>query len=487
MNKEKSALKKNFTDSTYVVISANLIEICAGVVFFGWLARFGGLELVGYWSFIVVIPSLVAIADFGLTSAFTRKIAIDGVVDTVPYIYKAIIYAVLVVVVVALFFIVAHIFEIVVPTWIPLVLLSGVLLVVSDWLVSIRLGLQEQKWFNVKRASRTLAQFIFAILMLSVWSLSSYLGISLALLLGSVLDLIISYCLINRFINSSCKVHKKLGLGHLISLSRGFAPVNLLQRIQIPAWRIILYTALDAAALGFFSIAYRIPSIIRSVIVEVSRILLPGMSAVGRNGNKREIGVVLAQSILLLLTVSFPLSVFIFTNAHHFLEIWIGTVSEDIVFAIRVFTLVLFFTSLAIPFYWTLQAFGSADIVAICSFVSLLVVIAGGTLLLIVNDVLWFVAIVSLAQVLSSGLLLFWGERKYQLVKLCSTHINLWNVILFITGILAVMILVVLMQGFFKTSVLIGLIFKSLLFVFFALPIMIWFRNTEISKVGIGN
>ncbi|MBL1422415.1 MAG: hypothetical protein COC24_018065 [Alphaproteobacteria bacterium] len=453
MNTE-NLIRRNFLHSSGIVIIAFLLNAGLNVVLLGWFVRLGGFGLVGVWSFLNALLLYVLILDFGYTNALTRKVALSGPEQAIPYILKL---SGLLLTASFLGLICAGgglafttevegaFFSSDLQVGGIFAISAGVLQLLGNWGITLRLGQHEQFWFNVKSIVRVVVQSILSVVLLTKVPESPASMLGLAILLGSAVEVCLTLFLLVPFRTAffQAKSHC-VDKADLIALSKGFGASNLLERIKQPALQTLILIFGGTVGLGIFTVALRIPVVLSQSVSQAIIVLLPGLSQLKKEENRSGINNLLRDSTLLQILVVFPVCSIFLVYCDFFFLLWLGESSSQLLLSSRILTLAVMVNSIMIPYFWALQAFGDATKGAIANAVSLAIalVLGLGALLIFEGSVFGFSIAYLLSQAVLTGLVLYWSETRWQIVSASFRQISLLGTPLFLTSCAGLIVLI---------------------------------------------
>ncbi|MCG8442378.1 MAG: hypothetical protein MI723_11265 [Caulobacterales bacterium] len=413
-------VRRNFYQSFLIVFLAFFLNAAINIVLIGWLTRIGGFELVGLWSLMNTVVLIVILADLGNTNALTRHVAVHGVADSVPFIMMlSVLLAVSALVVTPLAVLGALFAGLETSIVIGGVLsgAGGLLQVLSGWAIALRLGLHQQYWFNIKTIVRVVSQSALAAGLLLFTPLEPVMAFGAALLAGGVLELVFAVAVLYP-LSAAMRAGAAAPWPSLRSardLARGFGMANVLQRLQEPVWRSIVGGLAGAAALGVFTVAWRLPLVLSASVSEGLRVLLPGLSQLQKESEAAAIHAILRDSVLVQILTCLPAAMFIAVFIEDVMTLWLGSTTPELLGTTRLLLASLVPTSLAVPYYWALQALGDASYVARATAISLAwVTIAGaGALMATGGGLLCFAGVILSAQIGFVVLTLWRSHRRW--------------------------------------------------------------------------
>lgn len=389
-------VRKNLRFTRIVVLLAFGVNAGTNVLLVGYFARIGGIDLVGQWAFLSAVALTVLILDLGTVNALTYRIARDGVDSLAAVIRQLLALAMTVGVVPVLLLPVGMVLSHALLVGTLLAALSALLQLSSNWLVAIRMGQQQQYWFNVKTILRVAVQAICAILFIKVLPVDRVTLLGAALFLGGAAELLMTVLLVHREFTMT---GPRANFRELRTLSAGFGMTDISQRAYQPLSQLLVAHMLGAAAIGVFTAGLRIPAVVGQSLNEALRGLLPGLSGMLATGKRDAAMDIMRDSVATQLTIVVPAGMVLIFHAHSLIGAWLGVSNPTIVAAVRIFAAALILFSCATPFHWAAQAGGQARAVGMVGLVLVCAVLGFGAIAMILGgNVLVFAAIYAAGQ-----------------------------------------------------------------------------------------
>lgn len=380
------------------------LNAATNVLLISYLARLGGLELVGTWVLLNAVLMVTLILDLGVTNTLSLCVGRDGVAATAPLLKRASRNG---------FWLATACLAAGVGLWavaqdhlLPFVIvaLAAVLQLSSNWRIAIRTGQHQQYYFNIKTIVRVLAQAVFAMVLLAFLPDDPELALAVALLIGGLLEVGFTQMATIRALSGN--VLPAATSRDLIRANTGFGSTSTFIRAFQPVSTLIITGLLDQVAAAVFNVALRIPVVISQSISEALRGLLPGLAALKASAPDR-IEAMLRDALISQIALIVPAVIFVLFHAELLLQVWLGDVPEGLSTALRMLLVSVVFTAIATPFHWANFALGwqkAASRVYITGIAGVFVVGALG--LVLSGDVLVFVGVYALAQIgMASGML----------------------------------------------------------------------------------
>lgn len=398
-NQSLSESRRNLRLTRVLVMFSFASNAAINVLLIAYLARIGGIELVGYWTLLGAVTLAVMMLDFGSVNALTYRIAKYGLESVVPVLHRLVALAALLGVALAIVLFSASMLREAVVQGVVLAALASLLQLVSNWLIAIRMGRQQQYWFNIKTIMRVIVQaiavvaaFEFGLVITEVFALG------LALVLGGLAELAMAYLLTFREFSFRGTSAPLKTLGELVG---GFGITDLSQRANQPLSQLLAAQLLGTGAVGVFTVALRIPSVLNQSLNEALKSLLPSLAKMLGNGDREDAIRLLRDSIAIQLTLVIPAGLILFTHAPVIIEIWLGDIDPSIVSAMRIFTAALILDALSAPFHWTAQAAGQANLLGKIGLAVLILVLSLGYFVMtLTGSVIYFALIYAAGQTL---------------------------------------------------------------------------------------
>lgn len=409
-----SQSKQNLRLTRIFVILAFASNAAVNILLIGYFARTGGIELVGQWALLGAVMLAVMILDLGTVNALTYRIAKEGMESVAPILRRLIRLAALLGT--GLVLVLAGASQVVaeVAQGVLLAASAALLQLVSSWLIAIRMGQQQQYWFNIKTIIRVVVQASAAIIALELGlPFSAIVVLGVALVSGGMAELLMAAIL--TFRDFSLR-GAGASFGELRKLVAGFSALNIGQRAYQPLSQLLTAQLLGAASVGIFTVALRIPVVVNQALNEALRALLPGLvKLLGSNDQSVAIRL-LRDSVATQLILVVPAGVVLFSHAPVIIDIWLGNTEPSIVSATRIFTAALIVTALGTPFHWAAQAGGEARFLGRIGLIALaLVLTIGAGVMMATGNIVFFALIYGIGQV----------TRAIGAILVCSVKLNL--------------------------------------------------------------
>lgn len=427
--------RQNMKKTRVTVALAFATTTGANFFLIGYLARFGGLDLVGIWSLYGAIILNVLILDFGLTSALTYQIAHQGLAEVLPVLRWVVRRAGLLILLLALAATLFgftgnwHLFG-----W-TLAIIAGFFTLVSSWLITIRMGQHEQYWFNGKTVLRVLGQSLAIVYLLSFTNGSPEIKIAVSLIFGAMLELVLSYVLVAGQLPLRGTVAR---LSDIKRSTRGFGLESFANRAYQPFAQFAVTAFEGAAAVGVFTVALRIPVAINQAITEALRALLPGLAELQAKGERIAVTRLLRDAIATQVVLILPIVVFLMFAADWITQVWLGQTQPMLTLAMQVFTANIAIFSLNTPFNWAVQAAGGIMAVGVLSAVRLVAVLVIGIVWSLAGGgVMAFVIAFAIGQSLYALTVTWVGHSRYDLVMPGLRGLNVIRSVLYMSASIA--------------------------------------------------
>ncbi|GGW46765.1 hypothetical protein GCM10011452_38090 [Gemmobacter lanyuensis] len=407
-------IRKHLRFTRIIVLLAFAFNAGTNVLLIGYFARTGGIDLVGHWAFLSAVALTVLILDMGTVNALTYRIAQDGVESLAAAIRRLLGLALAGAGALAVLIAVAISLSQTLMIGTLLAALSALLQLSSNWLVAIRMGQQQQYWFNVKAILRVSVQAICALIFMQILAADGMIVLGMALLMGGIVEFIMTSVLIRKEFTVR---GPRAGFQELRRLSAGFGVTDISQRAYQPLSQLLVAQMLGAAAIGIFTVGLRIPAVVGQSLNEALRGLLPALSGMFASGNREAAMDLLRDSVALQLTVVVPAGMFLIFHADSLIGLWIGVSDTNIVTAVRIFATALILFSVATPFHWAAQAGGQAQAIGMVGLLVVCVVLGSGAVAMALGgNVLVFAAIYAAGQVAGAIAAIFICGQRLGLV-----------------------------------------------------------------------
>jgi len=428
-------IRRNLLGSLGLTLVVFLVTTIANLVLLGWFSQQGGLELIGRWTLMLTVMSFVFLIDYGFSDALTRVVSIKGperalaiVLRLFGWVLAASLPATALMMGWAEFG--AERPE---PIWGTLLAAwAGVLQIASGWLVSLRLGQHEQHWFYLKTLVRVLTQTTAAPALMLGSDLDQALALGLALLLGGFSETVLTLIATRRDLAAaSFAAAKAIPARQVMSVTSGFGPANLLQRLQEPVIRSLLARLGGIDVLGSFTIVWKMPQTASAAVSEGLRPLLPGLSHLLCSGDTDKAARLIGQSLFLQMVLSLPISLFLWIYAAPVFQVWLGVSDPALAQVTRVIIIGYAAINLTVPFFWSLQAYGSAGTIAWLTAlnIAIIAVVCVPALLFLEDAILTCALGMVLSQVVFSLSAHTICHRRWGLVQASYRQVPWWRVV----------------------------------------------------------
>jgi O-antigen/teichoic acid export membrane protein len=432
-------VRRNFLRTGGVTIFTCFLNAALNLALLGWFAREGGVALVGTWSLLNAILMYVLVLDFGLTNALTRVIAIKGAVEAAPLIRWLLTrLAGLICLGVSAHFLICLTrganSEIAIA-W-GLAGLAACFQLASNWLICFRLGRYQQYYFNLKSIVRVAVQTSLIFTFYAPIDLPTPVLFGAALAFAGFCELLFAGFIVRGPDLKSVTAATSANFSDIRQLSRGFGMADAVNRVRQPLLQILIASIAGNAALGVFTIALRVPTVLSQSVSEAMRVLFPGLSNLQKSGDRPIVTIMLRNGFLVQLLIVVPACIFLLIAAEDILGLWLGQTTQTQISATRLITIGIMINSLSVPFFWALNAFGYANRIAWAGLAGLLLSGVFGTsvLLLLPNPIPTFCAIYAFSQILTAALIAWWAESRAGLLFASLSQIRWANILLFWTA-----------------------------------------------------
>ncbi|SFD73985.1 lipopolysaccharide biosynthesis protein [Salipiger profundus] len=433
MSDQETLTRRNLARSRGIVLVAFLVNAGLNLLLLGVLTQWGGLDLVGQWSFLNAILLIVLLADFGITNSLSYRIGRDGVISVAPHIRTLVlgIFALAVVCSVVGAFS-GHISE----AWGPaltITILAALAELASNWLIAIRMGQHEQYWFNAKTVLRVVLQTAIALLLYQLMPGQAPFAFALAFLLARCAELLLAWFMVRRDLLLR---GPWISPAQIIELTKGFGLLSVTVKGLDPLSRLMISAFAGPVALGVFTVARRIPAVIDQSVSEALRALLPGMSRLRDGAERTKARTLLSESVAGQLIMIAPPMVAIAIHSDLLFRVWLGQTSIALTITMSLLLVGTFINAVTRPFFWTVQAFGDASKLARLTFLRVgSTLLVGGSLLWLNGSIEIFGLIFALSQILA-GLLAFRLTNSYDLLaRQVIQRLPLVRIVLFIVAV----------------------------------------------------
>lgn len=409
-----SQSKQNMRLTRVFVLLAFASNAAVNFLLIGYFARVGGIELVGHWAFLGAVMLAVMILDFGSVNALTYRIAKDGLDNVACVLRQLLRLAALTAAVLALGLAGAVQFADEIVQGSLLAGLAALLQLASSWLVAIRMGRQQQYWFNIKTIIRVMVQASAAVMLLQRGlPFPDILVFGMALVLGGFAELLMAVLLTFREFSLRGAGASFASVRKLIV---GFSITDIGQRAYQPLSQLLVAQLLGAAAVGIFTVALRIPVVVNQALNEALRALLPSLAKMLSHGDLNNAIRLLRDSVATQLILVVPAGIFLLAHAPHIIGVWLGQSDPAIVSAIRLFTAALIVSALGTPFHWAAQAGGQASLLGKVGLgVMVFVLVAGAIMMTVTGDILNFALVYAIGQ----------ATRDLSTITICAVKLRL--------------------------------------------------------------
>lgn len=433
MPNQDALTRQNMSRSRVIVFVAFAANAGLNLVLLGILANWGGLELVGKWSFLNAILLLVTMADFGITNALTFRIGRDGVAEMCASLRTLLRGMIGFAVLCVLLGIVAGWVD---AEWGPalaLTVLAGLAQMASNWLIAIRMGQHQQYWFNVKTILRVVLQTIAVLGFYVMLPGQELLALGLAMCLSRLAELALAKQMTRRdFVLRG----PLADLSQIVELAKGFGLLSLAQRGVDPLSRLLISALAGPVVLGAFTVAVRIPAVVNQSVSEALRALLPGLSQMRGEAEREKAINLLRDSVAGQLTLIGAPMIIIAVHANLLFQVWLGQTDEQLVLSLRILLFGSFISALSTPFFWTIQAFGDAPSLGRLMQAPVgIALILGGVVLWFMPTVAAFSAVYALSQVVGGALAFVLANRYAGLTWEVFNRLEPAPIVLFLIGV----------------------------------------------------
>ncbi|MFY0312723.1 lipopolysaccharide biosynthesis protein [Leisingera sp. D0M16] len=349
---QETLIRRNLARSRIIVMVAFAANAGLNLALLGILAKWGGLNLVGAWSFLNAVLLLVMLAEFGITNALTYRIGRDGLEAAAPVL------RLLLHLLAALAILFAAGAYWLAPDWglaLALTVLAGMLQLGSDWLIAIRMGHHEQYWFNVKTVLRVVLQTAAALGFYHAAPDHAPTAFALALLVSRGAEFLLSRFMTRR---EFALRGPRAELAQISKLTKGFGLLSVAQRGLDPLSRLLIAALAGAEALGVFTIAWRVSAVVNQSVSEALRVLLPGLAAMRTAEDQDRVCRLMRDSVAGQLVLVGAAMLAIAIHADLLFRTWLGQSDETLVAVLRIFLIGGAGAAVTTPFFWASQAFG---------------------------------------------------------------------------------------------------------------------------------
>lgn len=410
MSNQDALTRKNMARSRVLVFVAFAANAGLNVILLGILANWGGLELVGQWSFLNAILLLVTMADFGITNALTFRIGRDGVAVMCPSL-RTLLRGMAGLA--ALCVLIGLLSGWIDAAWGPplaLTVLAGLAQLASNWLIAIRMGQHQQYWFNLKTILRVVLQTIAVLAFYVMLPGRELLALGLAMFISRWAELVLA----KRMTRHDFSLRGPLAdRSQIVELAKGFGLLSLGQRGVDPLSRLLISALAGPVVLGAFTVAVRIPAVVNQSVSEALRALLPGLAQMRGEAEREKALSLLRESVAgQLVLIGAPMLI-LGVHADLLFQVWLGHTEDALVLSLRILLFGSFISALSTPFFWTIQAFGDASSLGRLMLTPVgIALILGGVVLWIIPEVVAFSSVYALSQI-AGGVIAFWLANRY--------------------------------------------------------------------------
>jgi O-antigen/teichoic acid export membrane protein len=429
-------IKRNLIGSIGLGMLVYAITSMVNIALFGWFSQQGGLELIGLWTILLTIMSIVLLADYGFRDALTRSLVVEKHDKPLNIIFYLCYWIFMLGLSVTALVLVGSVHWATRPEPIWGGLLAawgGILQVTSGWLISLRLGHHEQHWWYLKIFIRVLVQSALVPILILGSGLDIHIALGLALLLGGVSEAAITVLITRNDISSvSLKSVWAFSPRKVLTTTGGFGPVILMQRLQEPITRILLFRFGGIDLLGIFTVACKMPQTSSAAISEGMRPLLPGLSELSQAGDTNKAAELIGQSLLHQMVLNFPVSMFLWIYALPIFQVWLGFSDPTLVQISKTFIIGYAFINQTVPFFWCLQAYGYVSAIAWLTVLNIVIIVTVcvPALLFFEDALLVCVKGIVLSQIIFSILIHFICQLRCNLVCVSYSYVPWVRVIL---------------------------------------------------------
>jgi O-antigen/teichoic acid export membrane protein len=362
-------------------ISSSVQVVIVGVVYFFLykflLNKLGSVQL-GIWSLVLATSSIASLANLGITSGMVKFIAdyevkkefhLIGV--TIYTAFFSLIFFISIIAIVIFFFGEVILQQIITGNNLELALkilpISVACLCIntlSGIFTSVLEGLQKNYIKNIIYSISSLVLLLLAYVLTPKWGL---VGVAYAQLLQSVFIIVLAfifslkYYSIKVFFKNSWsnQVFKKL-----FNYGAKFQLISLAQMLYEPTTKMLLGKFGGLEFLGFYEMANRLVSQVRSVIVSANQVMIP-VIAQANITNKQNVVSIYNKSMSLLLFVSLFFVLILSIATPSISLLWIGHIEKQFIFSSYILIFSTLINIMCGPAYFSFLAEGYLKILLI--------------------------------------------------------------------------------------------------------------------------
>lgn len=356
-----SSSQKIVKNTTYLT-SAFVVQKILAFVYFTILARIIGVENVGKYSFALSYTLIWAVfMDLGLSIALVRELS-QKLIDIRDYFKSLFLFKVL-----ASFSVYAILFLTIYfadydASSRALLYWAGIVMVVDSFAQLFYAILRSQQLIKYEAVGVILNQFtIMVIGMVSVlfWPDKLYL-LLVAFLAGAIMNNIVSLYGLKK---NNLLAWQRAEQGHLFLWRKlflftwPFALATIFTRVYSYLDSVLLKYLVDDRAVGFYSVAYKIPFALQFIPIAFGAAIYPAMSALFGKDNDR-LRRILNYSLFYLLLLVLPMLTGIWALAPEIIEKFYGLDYLPAISILRVLVLGLFFIFVNYPLTTVISSIG---------------------------------------------------------------------------------------------------------------------------------
>lgn len=429
-----SATQRNIRRSRVVIMAAFLLNAGMNFLLLGVFSRLGGLQLVGQWASVNATLMTVLIFDIGVTNALTYRIGKETVAAALPLLRRLLALAALAIGLVALASVASYPLAGAEGAAIGVTVLAGLLQLCANWTISIRLGQHEQYWFNVKSILRVIVQSVLALAFYFLLPLAPILSFAFAQACAALADFLFA-----RALTAKDRVRvAPAPIADLRDLVRGFGPLAMVQNALQPLFQMSIVGLAGATALGNFTLASRLPMVVSQAVGEALRALLPGLAGLAARGDGTATTQLLRDALVGQLVLIGPGMIALAVHAGLIYRFWLGTSSPELIAALLWLALGTFFTSVSAPFFWAVQAYGSAGRLSLLVAVRMPLTLVAGALVYQARGLdLGYAVVFALSLTIGAAQVLWLAEARHGLLRPVLAALRWGRITLFLLGVLA--------------------------------------------------
>lgn len=437
-----AAIHQNFVRSLIIVPLSLLTNGLMGFLVVALLSRSGGFALVGHWSLLGAFTASVIACDLGVTPSLTMYFARQGSTETYPLIGSLTSIFAVAIAIVILVLVLAYL-----PLPLPagaadlirgacMALIGGAGQLMARWWLVPQLGSHRYYFLHFSLIILSTTQFAAVYIAFKSFfpSETPYTLLGACILIGSLMQfgfVMFVACLPRDDFRAWIGTRMLAPWSRAYSATKQYTLYYALSMMREPVLRFFVSALCGPAGVGLFAVSRQAPSLVRDLTSNAMQTLLPGITSLDVQGDKRGISLLTRDATLVQLIICLPLLSFFFFRAHTILSLWLGSTSNDAAMAARIFAAGLVSQCVAIPFVMALQSLRQAPMMARGLLAEITLLLSCGFFILDKSpiSIVWFIALASVATVCVHLYFLTLAESGYGLLSAIRKHVN-WPVVI---------------------------------------------------------